>query len=488
MEPLTETVTKWDWVQVNSQQAIWARDAKEVEDSEYQSFYKTLAKDTLDPATWIHFKAEGEVEFKSILFIPSQAPHDLYDQYYSKQAQLRLYVRKVLITDEFEDLVPRYLNFLRGVVDSDDLPLNVSRETLQQHKVLKVMGKKLVRKALQMLRELATAHEKDDDDDEDEDDEDEEEEGGGADPYVKFWEAFGKNIKLGIIEDSANRSKLTKLLRFKSSKSGDGWVSFEQYVENMKDFQKSIFYIAGESLESVEKSPFLEKAKSKDIEVLYLVDPIDEYAMQHVTEFEGKKLQAISKEGVKFGDEDEKVDKAKSEKYKEMFRPLTDYLKTTYGEKIFKVAIGSNIATTPCMVTTSQFGNSANMERIMRSQAFSDQQKASYMGAQKTFEINPRHPIIVELNQMVFEKKSPEIVEDTAWLLYDTAMMQSGFAQDDVEAFSGRMFRTMKESLDLESLELEDEVEVEIEEDPAEEDEEEEDFGEFEDDEDHDEL
>merc|ERR1712196_687960 len=236
-----------------------------------------LSKDSSDPATWIHFKAEGEVEFKSILYIPTAAPHDLYDQYYSKQAQLRLYVRKVLITDEFEDLVPRYLNFLRGVADSDDLPLNVSRETLQQHKVLKVMGKKLVRKALQMLRELATAHEKDDDDD----DEDEEEEGGGADPYVKFWEAFGKNIKLGIIEDSANRSKLTKLLRFKSSKSGDGWVSFEQYFENMKDFQKSIFYLAGESLESVEKSPFLEKAKSKDIEVLYLVDPIDEYAMQH---------------------------------------------------------------------------------------------------------------------------------------------------------------------------------------------------------------
>merc|ERR1712196_521504 len=290
-------------------------------------------------------------------------------------------------------------------------------------------------------------------DDEDEDDEDEEEEGGGADPYVKFWEAFGKNIKLGIIEDSANRSKLTKLLRFKSSKSGDG-------------------------IEAIEKSPFLEKAKAKDIEVLYLSDPIDEYAMQHVTEFEGKKLQAVSKEGVKFGDEDEKVDKARADKYKETFRPLTDYLKTTYGEKIFKVSIGSNIQTTPCMVTTSQFGNSANMERIMRSQAFSDQQKQNYMGAQKTFEINPRHPIMVELNQMIFEKKTPEIVEDTAWLLYDTAILQSGFAQDDVEEFSKRMFRTMKESLDLDSLDLE--------EDTAEEDEEE-DFAEFEDEE-HDEL
>merc|ERR1712159_38950 len=260
--PRTTTVTNWDWSQVNSESAIWARDASEVEDDEYKSFYKTFSKDTADPTTWIHFKAKGEVEFKSILFVPGQVPFDMYDSYHNKNAQLRLYVRKVLITDEFEDLVPRYLNFLRGVVDSDDLPLNVSRETLQQHKVLKVMGKKLVRKALQMLRELATANEKGDDD-EDEDDEDDEADDDEEkdDPYIKFWESFGKNIKLGIIEDSANRSKLTKLLRFKSSKSGDGYVSFEQYVENMKDFQKSIFYLAGESIEQVEKSPFVELAK-----------------------------------------------------------------------------------------------------------------------------------------------------------------------------------------------------------------------------------
>merc|ERR1711968_405301 len=320
----TTTVTNWDCAQVNSESAICARDASEVEDDEYKSFYKTFSKDTADPTTWIHFKAEGEVEFKSILFVPGQVPFDMYDSYHNKNAQLRLYVRKVLITDEFEDLVPRYLNFLRGVVDSDDLPLNVSRETLQQHKVLKVMGKKLVRKALQMLRELATANEKgDDDEDDDEDDEDDEADDDEEkdDPYIKFWESFGKNIKLGIIEDSANRSKLTKLLRFKSSKSGDGYVSFEQYVENMKDFQKSIFYLAGESIEQVEKSPFVELAKKKDIEVLYLVDPIDEYAMQHVTEFEGKKLQAVSKEGVKWGDENEKVEKAVGDKCKEMFKP-----------------------------------------------------------------------------------------------------------------------------------------------------------------------
>jgi heat shock protein beta len=318
-EPKTETVTTWSWSRVNVQAAIWSRDTKEVEDSEYKEFYKSISKDYSDPATWIHFRAEGEVEFKSILFVPGQAPYDMYDNYYQKSAQLRLYVRKVLITDEFEDLVPRYLNFLRGVVDSDDLPLNVSRETLQQHKVLKVMGKKLVRKALEMLRKLATAKQdkEDEEDDEDSEDKDEDEDDGGdEDPYLKFWEAFGKNIKLGIIEDAPNRSKLQKLLRFKSNKSGESFVSLEEYVERMPEWQKNIYYISGESVEAVENSPFLEKLKKKDLEVLYLVDPIDEYAIQHVTEYDGKKLQSVSKEGLSFGDSDDKTEKKRLELYK----------------------------------------------------------------------------------------------------------------------------------------------------------------------------
>merc|ERR1711871_35774 len=469
----TTTVTNWDWTQVNSESAIWARDASEVEDDEYKSFYNTFSKDTADPTTWIHFKAEGEVEFKSILFVPGQVPFDMYDSYHNKNAQLRLYVRKVLITDEFEDLVPRYLNFLRGVVDSDDLPLNVSRETLQQHKVLKVMGKKLVRKALQMLRELATANEKGDDDEDDDDEDDEDDEADDDeekdDPYIKFWEAFGKNIKLGIIEDSANRSKLSKLLRFKSSKSGDGYTSFEDYVESMKDWQKNIYYIAGESVEAVEKSPFLEKLKKKDVEVLYLVDPIDEYALQHVTEFDGKKLMSVSKEGLKFGDEDERIVKKRDETYKENFKPLTDYLSNLYGDKINKVVVSQRVENTPCVIVTSQFGNSANMERIMRSQAFSDQQKTSYLNSQKTMEINPRHPIVIELNEMIKADAESEIASDSAWLLYDTALLQSGFQQDDVESFSMRMFRTMKAGMNLKSLDLADEIEVELDEEEEEE-------------------
>merc|ERR1719171_1376531 len=474
----TMTVTNWDWTQVNSESAIWARDASEVEDDEYKSFYKTFSKDTADPTTWIHFKAEGEVEFKSILFVPGQVPFDMYDSYHNKNAQLRLYVRKVLITDEFEDLVPRYLNFLRGVVDSDDLPLNVSRETLQQHKVLKVMGRKLVRKALEMLRKLAQKS-ADDDDDEDEDDEseegDDEDEEESKDPYIEFWEKFGKNIKLGIIEDSPNRSKLQKLLRFKSNKSGESFVSLEEYVERMPEWQKNIYYISGESVEAVENSPFLEKLKKKDLEVLYLVDPIDEYAIQHVTEFDGKKLQSVSKEGLSFGDSDDKTEKKRLELYKETYQPLTDYLKKLYESKISKVAVSPRVETTPCILVTSQYGNSANMERIMRSQAFSDPSRAQYMNSQKTMEINPRHPIIAELNRQVEQSPESEETADTAWLLYDTALLQSGFAQDDVDAFALRMYRTMRGALKLESLELEPEVDV-PEEEEEEEDEDDEDF------------
>lgn len=471
-EPRTESVTTWDWHQVNNQQAIWARDTKEVGDEEYKSFYKSLSKDTEDPTTWIHFKAEGEVEFRSILFVPGQVPFDLYDAYHTRSAQLRLYVRKVLITDEFEDLVPRYLNFLRGVVDSDDLPLNVSRETLQQHKVLKVMGKKLVRKALEMLRKLATAKSgggEEDDGEAEEEEEDEEDEEDEADPYIAFWEKFGKNIKLGIIEDSANRSKLTKLLRFKSNKSGEGYTSLEDYVENMKDWQKAIYFIAGESVEAVEDSPFLEKVKAKDLEVLYLVDPIDEYAIQHVTEFEGKKLQSVTKEGLKFGDEDEDLEKKREKAYKDAFKPLTDYLKKAYGDAVTKVVVSKRIATTPCIVVTSQYGNSANMERIMRSQAFTDQQKTQYMASQKTLEINPRHKIVAELNAIVAADKDDDDTEDMAWLLLDNALMQSGFPVYDVQKFNDRMLRSVfKAGLNLESFELNPEIEV-----PEEEEEEE---------------
>merc|ERR1712196_730589 len=280
-----------EWTQVNSETAIWTRSPRDVEEDEYNRFYKTISKDSDAPLTKMHFSAEGEIEFKSILFVPPKAPYDLLEGK-AKSASIKLYVRRVFITDEFEDMMPRWLSFIKGVVDSEDLPLNVSREMLQTSKVLRVIKKKLVTKALEMVRKMAEKKKKKDKEDEEKKDDEKKE----ADPskeaednedYLKFWKEFNKAIKLGLCEDSSNRTKLAKLLRFQTSKSGDNWTSLEKYISRMKKGQKNIYYISGESKEAVEKSPFLERLRKKDLEVLYYTDPIDEYAMPQLTEFKG---------------------------------------------------------------------------------------------------------------------------------------------------------------------------------------------------------
>merc|ERR1712178_53931 len=459
-EPATKTETKtvWFWQHINDQPAIWTRDKSEITEEEYNQFFQSLSgkKDSSDdtPLSWIHFRAEGEIEFKSILYVPKSAPYDMYDNYYGKASGMRLYVRKVLITDEFEDLMPRYLNFIRGVVDSDDLPLNVSRETLQQHKVLRVMGKKLVRKALEMLRKLANKAKKEEDDSAESEEGEEGAEGStdgtekAEDDYLKFWESFGKNIKLGLIEDSSNRTKLSKLLRFKSSfDNGEKWHSLEEYVARMKDNQANIYYISGSSMEAVKDSPFMEKMRSKNLEVIFLVDPIDEYAIQNLTQFDGKKLQSINTEN---------------------FKGLTEWMKGIYGDKVEKIAVSNRVVDTPCLLVTSQYGYSANMERIMQSQAFADNKRTSYLVSKKTMEIHPRHPIIIELKKRAEENPDSDDTKDLAQLMYDTALLNSGFQMEDATGFASRMYKLFKAGLSLDSLELAPELEV-----PDEEDEEE---------------
>merc|ERR1711881_28794 len=362
--------------------------------------------------------------------------------------------------DEFEDLMPRYLNFIRGVVDSDDLPLNVSRETLQQHKVLRVMGKKLVRKALEMLRKLASKQKKEEENESDSTDDTSEEDATEENDYLKFWEAFGKNIKLGLIEDSSNRTKLSKLLRFKSSfDDGEKWHSLEDYVSRMKDNQANIYYISGSSIEAVKDSPFMEKMRSKNLEVIFLVDPIDEYAIQNLTEFDGKKLQSITKENLKFGDEEDS-DKKRDELYTENFKSLTEWMKGIYGDKVEKIAVSNRVVYTPCLLVTSQYGYSANMERIMQSQAFADNKRTSYLVSKKTLEINPRHPIMIELKKRAEESPDNDDTKDLAQLMYDTALLNSGFQMEDATGFASRMYKLFKAGLSLDSLELAPEIEI----------------------------
>ena len=470
-EKKTKSVDKWIWHRVNSNVAIWSRDKEEITEDEYQKFFKAICKDPTDAKTWIHFKAEGEVEFKSILFVPTEALN-LYDNYSDRKAGIRLYVRKVLIQDDFEDLLPRYLNFIRGVVDSDDLPLNVSRETLQQHKVLKIMSKKIVRKALEMLRKLATGKGGDDSDDsEDSDNKDKTSALAKNDPehpYIKFWEQFGKSIKMGLIEDQPNRSKLAKLLRYKTSTSDGKYVSLEDYVANMPEWQNEIYYIAGENLDAVKKSPFLEMASKKNVEVLFLTESVDEYTFQHLGEFDGHKLQSLTKEGLKFGDEDEETMKKRAKMYKENFKPLTKYLKELFLGKVAKVVVSQRVEKTPSVIVTSQYGHTANMERIMRAQTFTTGETIKSMTATRTLELNPRHPIVIELNNLCQSAPKEESTRDIAFLLYDTALVTSGFPQDDPESYSERMYRTLAKTLSLDSMALADEINIEADEEEEE--------------------
>jgi heat shock protein beta len=468
----TEKVVSWDWERVNGNVAIWSRDKEEITDEEYQAFFKavnTLKGASGDARTWIHFKAEGEIEFKSILFIPSEAGR-LYEEYQTMQPRIKLYVRKVLIQSEFEQLLPKYLNFVVGVVDSDDLPLNVSRETLQQHKLLKVMGKKLVRKVLEMLKKLAGSNTKDEDPEVSSSDSEEKVVAYDPEhPYIKFWEEFGKSIKMGAIEDKSNRPKLAKLLRFKSSTSEDRWVSLDEYTKSMQPWQTDVYYIAGETDDAVRKSPFLEVAQRKGVQVLYLTDPLDEYVFQHMTEYEGHKVLSLTKEGVKFGDEDEATEKRRSLAYKKKFEALTGYMKALFNSKVGKVSVSARVEKSPAVIVTSQWGYTANMERIMRAQTMGGaQNSAGSMASSRTLELNPRHPIVVKLSEQVMSKPEDQNTKDLAFLVYDTALLASGFAQEETDSFAERMYRVIAGGLKVDSLELLPEI------DPEEEEEEEE--------------
>ncbi|KAL9260885.1 Endoplasmin-like protein [Drosera capensis] len=447
-KPKTKKITEttYEWELLNDVKAIWLRNPKEVTDEEYTKFYHSLAKDFGDekPMAWSHFTAEGDVEFKAVLFVPPKAPNDLYESYYnSNKSNLKLYVRRVFISDEFDELLPKYLSFLKGLVDSDSLPLNVSREMLQQHSSLKTIKKKLIRKALDMIRKLAE-EDPDESSDKDKDVENSGENDEKKGQYTKFWNEFGKSIKLGIIEDATNRNRLAKLLRFETSKSDGKLTSLDQYISRMKSGQKDVFYITGTSKEQLEKSPFLERLSKKNYEVIFFTDPVDEYLMQYLMDYEDKKFQNVSKEGLKLG-KDSKV-----KELKESFKELTQWWKSALAsDNVDDVKISNRLADTPCVVVTSKYGWSANMERIMKSQTLSDANKQAYMRGKRVLEINPRHPIIKELRELVVKDPEDGSVKETAQLMYQTALMESGFYLEDPKDFASRIYSSVKNSLNI---------------------------------------
>ena len=474
-----KTVTTHEWVKGNADAAIWNRAKGDISDDEYQEFYKMVAKDAMgsNATAWSHFDAEGNINFKSLIYMPSQVPQQFMGgNLNSFKSSMKLYVRKVLISDDFE-LLPKYMSFITGVVDSDDLPLNVNRETLQESKIISIIRKKVTRKVIDMLKKFADSPmpvEEEEAKEPEIDDEgnvivtEEKEEEKKVHPYIEWYEKFSPSIKMGVVEDEANRKRLAKLVRCKTSKSDGKYVSFEKYVSNMKDWQKDIYFIAGQKQGELEKSPFMEKFNEKDVEVIYFTEPADEYMVSHMRDFDGKKFSTITHDNIDFGDEDADLKKRRAAAYSDKFSPLVKFMNKFYGRAITKVKISNRLGSSPAIVSSGEYGQSANQERIMQAQAFAHGQDAGAMVGIKTLEINPRHPFFEALLGMIPEDEEEKVAletRDALWGLLDTALLNGGYHINEGKAFNHRMMRSIKRNLGTDSFDLLPEIDPKVEED-----------------------
>ncbi|XP_044007272.1 endoplasmin homolog [Aphidius gifuensis] len=416
--------TVWDWEVLNDSKPIWTLKPIDVDEKDYNEFYRAITKDTQDPLAKVHFVAEGEVSFKALLYVPKVQPGDSFNRYGTKADNIKLFVRRVFITDQINDMMPSYLSFIRGIVDSDDLPLNVSRENLQQHKLIKVIKKKLIRKVLDMIKKIS------------------------KEEYENFWKEYSTNIKLGVIEDAQNRARLAKLLQFKSSK--ENLTNLVDYVERMKKDQKAIFYIAGSNDDEVKNSPFVERLTKKGYEVLYLTEAVDEYAISAIPMFEDKKFQNVAKEGFTLDDSDKAKKKKKA--LETRFEPLIKWLGDKLSEYISKAQVSERLTESPCALVASMFGWTGNMERLAISNAHQkadDPQKSYYLNQKKTLEINPRHPLIKELLRRVDANPEDKSAREIATMMFKTATLRSGYMLQETASFAESVELLMRKTLGI---------------------------------------
>jgi len=424
-EKKTRTEEYIEWTHLNEQKPLWTRSSKDITDEEYGKFYKAISNDYQEHMDVMHFSVEGQLEFKGILFVPKLAPNYMFDNSIKKRNNIKLYVRRVFITDNCEDLVPEYLSFIKGVIDSEDLPLNISREMLQENKIMKVIKKNIMKKTLELFQKISEDEEK----------------------YKKFYEQFNKNIKLGVHEDDTNRDKLAAFLRYETTKSDTVLSSLDDYIGRMKEGQKGIYYITGESKKSIINSPFLEKLKKRDFEVLYLVDPIDEYISQKLKEYSGHKLICVTSGKLDLDDED----KDSFETIEKDFANTCSHIQLVLGKSLEKVIVSKRLDKSPCVLVTSEFGWSANMQRIMKAQALGNTEFNELMMGKKTLEINPYNSIIKQIKGKLDKDASggDKTLNDLIHLLYDITLQSSGFTLDDPSVFTNRILKLINLGLGI---------------------------------------